>query len=306
VDYCGLTVPIVQPHRGEIRTAQVFVAVLSASNYTYAEATWSQSLQDWLLSHMRTFEFFGGVPEMVIPDYVALVVMWLSQHSPRAYLCFMCKRQHNEQVGFVTTLARQDQGPSSMTAHCSVTRVFLRYALREGLLTRDLTPVVVTVQRYRIAKVPRSITWAEVGLMLDSVERRSSTGKRDYALLLLLVSYGLRAREVAALTLDDIDWERDRLLVPERKAGHCTEEWILFRRVYAPHVAMTHHSVSSRAVHYLRKAGIKVHRPGSHTLRHTCVQHLIDADFSLKSAGDFVGHGSLSMSCLISRQSTRR
>jgi len=217
--------------------------------------------------------------------------------------------------GFVTTLARQDQGPSSMTAHCSVTRVFLRYALREGLLTRDLTPAVGTVQCYRLAKVPRSITWAEVGLMLDSVERRSSTGKRDYALLLLLVSYGLRAREVAALTLDDIDWERDRLLVPERKAGHCTayplsrivgealciyleqarprtEERILFRRAYAPYVAMTHHSVSSRAVHYLRKAGIKVHRPGSHTLRHTCVQRLIDADFSLKSAGDYVGHGS--------------
>lgn len=216
-----------------------------------------------------------------------------------------------------------------MTAHCSMTRVFLRYALREGLLTRDLTPAVGTVQCYRLAKVPRSITWAEVGLMLDSVERRSSTGKRDYALLLLLVSYGLRAREVAALTLDDIDWEHDRLLVPERKAGHCTayplsrivgealclyleqarprtEERILFRRAYALHVAMTHHSVSSRAVHYLRKAGIKVHRPGSHTLRHTCVQRLIDADFSLKSAGDFVGHGPLSMSCLISRQSTRR
>jgi site-specific recombinase XerD len=218
--------------------------------------------------------------------------------------------------GFVTTLARQNQGPSSMTTHCSVTRVFLRYALREGLLTRDLVPAVGTVQRYRLAKVPRLITWAEVGLMLDSVERRSSTGKRDYVLLLLLVSYGLRAREVAALTLDDIDWERDRLLVPERKAGHCTayplsrivgealclyleqarprtEERILFRRAHAPYVAMTHHSVSPRAVYYLCKAGIKVHRPGSHTLRHTCVQRLIDADFSL------------SMSCLISRESTQ-
>jgi len=64
--------------------------------------------------------------------------------------------------GFVTTLARQNQGPSSMTTHCSVTRVFLRYALREGLLTRDLAPAVGTVQHYRLAKVPRSITWAEV------------------------------------------------------------------------------------------------------------------------------------------------
>lgn len=84
VDYCGPTVPIVLPHTGEIRTAQVFVAVLGASNYTYAEATWSQSLQDWLLSHTRTFEFFGGVPEMVVPDYVAFAVMCPDLRTPAA------------------------------------------------------------------------------------------------------------------------------------------------------------------------------------------------------------------------------
>ena len=58
--------------------------------------------------------------------------------------------------------------------------------------------------------------------MLATVDRRSVVGKRDYAILLLLVTYGLRGREVAALTLDDLDWERERLKVPERKAGHST------------------------------------------------------------------------------------
>ncbi len=58
--------------------------------------------------------------------------------------------------------------------------------------------------------------------MLAGVDRRTPCGKRDYAILLLLVSYGLRGREVAALTLDDIDWKRERLAVPERKAGHST------------------------------------------------------------------------------------
>ena len=53
---------------GEIREAQVFVGVLGASNYTFAEATWSQSLPDWLGSHVRMFEFFQGVPEIVVPD----------------------------------------------------------------------------------------------------------------------------------------------------------------------------------------------------------------------------------------------
>ena len=54
------------------------------------------------------------------------------------------------------------------------------------------------------------------------MERRTPCGKRDWAILLLLVTYGLRGREVAALTLDDIDWKRERLAVPERKAGHST------------------------------------------------------------------------------------
>lgn len=68
VDYCGKTVEIFDAVTGEIRIAQVFVAVLGASNYLYAEATWSQQLSDWLFSHVRALEFFGGVPRAIVPD----------------------------------------------------------------------------------------------------------------------------------------------------------------------------------------------------------------------------------------------
>jgi integrase len=66
----------------------------------------------------------------------------------------------------------------------------------------------------------------------------------------------------------------------------------VFYRVMAPFYPMTSGSVSNRATYYLHKAGAKVPRPGSHTLRHTCVQRLIDAHFSLKTIGDYVGHAS--------------
>ncbi len=68
VDYCGPTVPVVNVATGEVRAAQVFVAVLGASSYTFAEATWTQSLPDWISSHVRAFTFFSGVPQLVIPD----------------------------------------------------------------------------------------------------------------------------------------------------------------------------------------------------------------------------------------------
>ncbi len=82
VDYCGRTVPIVDPSTGEISDAQVFVAVMGASNYTYAEATFSQRLADWTGSHVRAFEFFGGVPRAVVPDNLRSAVTKPCRYEP--------------------------------------------------------------------------------------------------------------------------------------------------------------------------------------------------------------------------------
>lgn len=82
VDYAGQTMPIVQGDTGEIRFAQIFVAVLGASNYTYAEATWSQKLSDWLASHVRTFEFIGGIPQLVVPDNLKSGVTKACRYDP--------------------------------------------------------------------------------------------------------------------------------------------------------------------------------------------------------------------------------
>lgn len=68
VDYSGLTVPWIDKSTGEIHKAQIFVAVLGASNYTFIEATADQSLTSWVQSHIHTFNFFGGVPVCIVPD----------------------------------------------------------------------------------------------------------------------------------------------------------------------------------------------------------------------------------------------
>jgi len=82
VDYAGQTVPIVDPETGEAEQAQIFVAVLGASNYTYAEATWTQQLEDGCMSHKRTFEFIGGVPELVVPDNLKSGVSKACRYEP--------------------------------------------------------------------------------------------------------------------------------------------------------------------------------------------------------------------------------
>jgi len=82
VDYAGHTARVVNQHTGEIREAQIFIAVLGASSYTYAEATWSQALPDWIGSHQRTFSFLGGVPEIVVPDNLKSGVHKASLYDP--------------------------------------------------------------------------------------------------------------------------------------------------------------------------------------------------------------------------------
>jgi transposase len=82
VDYAGATIPIHDPKGGEIHPAAVFVAVLGASSYTFAEATSGQDLRSWTGSHMRAFEFFGGVTEVVVPDNLKSAVTHPSYYEP--------------------------------------------------------------------------------------------------------------------------------------------------------------------------------------------------------------------------------
>lgn len=82
VDYAGQTVPIQDRHTGELRQTQIFVAVLGASIYTYAEATWTQTLPDWIGLHTRTFAHFGGVPQIVVPDNLRSGVTKACRYEP--------------------------------------------------------------------------------------------------------------------------------------------------------------------------------------------------------------------------------
>ena len=82
VDYAGQTVPVIDRKSDKIREAQIFVATLGASNYTYAQATWTQQLPDWVDSHCRAFAFFGGVPEMVVPDNLKAGVQQACFYEP--------------------------------------------------------------------------------------------------------------------------------------------------------------------------------------------------------------------------------
>ena len=103
VDYAGQCVPVVERATAELRNAQVFVAVLGASNYTFAEATWTQALPDWCASHVRALSFLQGVPEIVVPDNLRSAVSRPHRYEPDAHPTYTDLAEH---YGFAIVPAR--------------------------------------------------------------------------------------------------------------------------------------------------------------------------------------------------------
>ena len=108
VDYAGMTIPLVNAATGEIQEAQIFVAVLGASNYTYVEATLSQALPDWIMSHVRAFHYFDGVPQIVVPDNLKSAVTKAHHYDPDINLTYQEMANHYG-VAVVPARARKPQ-----------------------------------------------------------------------------------------------------------------------------------------------------------------------------------------------------
>lgn len=98
VDYCGPTMAVVNPDTGEIRNAQVFVAVLGASSYTFACASWSQKQEDWLAAHVKAMDYFGGAPQIIVPDNLKSAVSKTHRYKPTITASYQQLAAHYQSV----------------------------------------------------------------------------------------------------------------------------------------------------------------------------------------------------------------
>ena len=201
-----------------------------------------------------------------------------------------------------------------MRHQCGVLRRFLVRLHCRGILTEDLSLAVLTPRVYKHEQCPRYLTRTQVEAVLAAIDRRTSRGKRSYAMLLMLATYGLRGIEVRSLRLDDIDWRNDRVRIANRKAGNSTTypltaavgEAILdylkggrpasdhrevFLTVIAPIRPMTSPSpLSYQVQRHMARARVTVERAGSHSFRYSCAQRLFESGTPLKTIGDYLGH----------------
>ncbi|OXC78311.1 site-specific integrase [Caballeronia sordidicola] len=192
-------------------------------------------------------------------------------------------------------------------------RSFLRYVRYRGDITLDLAAAVPVVANWSMPSIARGIAPDQTRQLLASIDQRSATGRRDYAILLLLARLGLRSGEVASLELDEIDWSAGRLSV-RGKSGHRNELPLpadvgkaiatylirgrprstcrrVFLRARAPITGFSGASgVGSVVRHALQRAGIDAPTMGAHQFRHGLATEMLCHGASLGEIGELLGH----------------
>lgn len=192
-------------------------------------------------------------------------------------------------------------------------RNLLSFLFRRGVVPVDLVGAIVSPRVYQHEQCPRFLTRSEIETVLATINRHTPVGVRDYAMLLLLATYGLRGIEVVRLRLDDIHWREQLLHVRARKAGNSTpyplsvtvgeailayiktvrpvsEHREVFLTMQAPFTPLIRGSLRTRVLEYVKLAKVHVAHPGTHSFRYSCAQRLFEQGTPLKSIGDFLGH----------------
>lgn len=129
VDYSGKKLAIVDPATGVVREAEIFVGVLGASNYTYAEVTWTQGLADWIGAHVRMFRHFGGVPRLVVPDNLKAGVHKASFYDPELNRSYGMMAAHYG-VGVLPTRPRRPRDKAKVEAGVRLAQTYILGRLR--------------------------------------------------------------------------------------------------------------------------------------------------------------------------------
>jgi integrase/recombinase XerD len=208
-----------------------------------------------------------------------------------------------------------------MVAHL---RSFLRFLVSRGDIVHGNGFSIDTPRVYRGERLPRALPWETVQAFLTAIDRSTPMGRRDYAMFLLIATYGLRTSEIAALRLDDVEWRAGRLRVPRPKTrtpivlpltheiGAALLDYLrharpdlpcreIFLRVRAPAGPLAPTAVTEAFQGWSRRSALAIPYQGPHCLRHSLAVHLLRQGTSLKAIGDLLGHRSTESTCVYLR-----
>jgi site-specific recombinase XerD len=301
-------------------------------------------------------------PRTRIEDHVASFATYLEQvrglapssierhcETTAALLAHIGYERRPHRLGALTAhdieafICRRGEGLGRRALQHLVThlRAFLRFAASKGEAPTGLDTQIDTPRVYREEQLPRALSWEIVQAFLRAIDRTTPRGLRDYAIFLLISTYGLRASEIVSLTLDDVEWRATRLRIRQRKTGGVlwlplTDEVAtalldylrkgrprlavrryrrgfqteppkyreVFLRCHTPAGVLKSTAIAEAFQAWSRRSGLQIPFQGVHCLRHSYALHLLRSGLSLKTIGDLLGHRSSESTCVYLRLAT--
>lgn len=278
-------------------------------------------LRDAYLDWMRRCQHAAQGTLELRAQSVTQFLQWLGpQATPRGLAGL-----NGEQVEQFFLADAQHRGRAGRRSMQSALRTFFRFCLQQGHIRQPLDRAVPTLRTYKLATVPRGVSEQQAQQALQGIDRTTPVGRRDYAVLQLLFSYGVRGGQVRALRLEDIDWGQDQILFRAAKHGKDVRLPLLpevgqslldylryarpacahpevFLTCRAPYHPLPHSTTLSALVERrLRAAGIDLPSRGAHAFRHGFATRMLQQGQNLKAIADVLGHRHLSTTFLYTK-----
>ncbi len=279
-------------------------------------ATPSQHLVDAYQDHLGQVR---GLAESTVKQHASTALELLAflhfDHAPGALRALAPPRIE----AFVKSVAKR-RCHVSLQSTASHLRSFLRFLAGRGEAPTGLDAFIDMPRVYRGERLPRALPWETVQALLAKVDRTTEAGRRDYAMLLIMATYGLRSSEVAALRLDDIGWrvgefrvQRPKALAPiilplTREVGAALLDYLrnarprtacreVFLRIRHPLAPLSRTGVRGAFLSWRRRSTLDIPFAGPHCLRHSLALHLLRRNTPLKVIGDLLGHRCIQSTC---------
>ena len=204
------------------------------------------------------------------------------------------------------------ESPDNLRRLASSLRRFLRFCARQGYTGNDFSGVIPSIPHYRNTSLPKGMVDSELQRILKIIPKNTATGTRDYAVMIMMMAYGVRGKSVAELHLEDILWARSTVRIRAQKGGkevvvplldavgeailaylHHRPEGLtrkVFLSARAPFRPLNSCAISRIVRGYMEKAGVKRLRSGSGTLRHSWAIRALAKDSPMKCIADVLGH----------------
>jgi len=224
---------------------------------------------------------------------------------------------------FILDYAR-NAGDSTPAHVATAMRTFCHFCWNRRYISRDLAFAVPSFRRYRLSSIPNGITDEQAHKALREIDRRTVTGRRDYAIILLLYTYGVRGEQVSGLRLGDIRWAASQIQFAALKHGKAVLQPLtdevgtgllaylqdgrppsphqeVFLTVCAPYSPLARRSLSRIARERLQNVGIHISRSGARVFRHGLATRMLAAGYRLKEIADMLGHRSIQTTAIYAK-----